>query len=210
MTHQSDKHEEWLSALVDGEVHGEAFVQTLDYAASAQGQANWQLYHVIGETLRDGYAHVRHGPQAQDNVLLQRLRAQLAKEPAPVLAVAQVQPMPAAQEAANASIWRWKLTAGFASLAAVAALGWDIYLTLGQAQPAAMLAQAAPAQAPLQSAPAAPLAAVASVPGDERAVMLRDPRLDELMAAHRKYGNTAALQVPADFLRNANFAAPKH
>lgn len=40
---------------------------------------------------------------------------------------------------------------------------------------------------------------------NEPATMLRDPRLDELMAAHRQYGGAAALQLPADFLRNANF-----
>ena len=38
-------------------------------------------------------------------------------------------------------------------------------------------------------------------------VMIRDPRLDELLAAHRQLGNnTSALQMPAGFLRNATFA----
>lgn len=39
--------------------------------------------------------------------------------------------------------------------------------------------------------------------------MIRDPRLDELLAAHRQYGNTTALQMPAGFLRNATFEAPR-
>ena len=31
-------------------------------------------------------------------------------------------------EAANASVFRWKLAAGFASIAAVVAVGWNGYL----------------------------------------------------------------------------------
>jgi sigma-E factor negative regulatory protein RseA len=45
-------------------------------------------------------------------------------------------------------------------------------------------------------------------PQASASVMLRDPRLDELMAAHQQYGATTTLQMPAGFLRNANFAAP--
>ena len=37
--------------------------------------------------------------------------------------------------------------------------------------------------------------------------MLRDPRLDELLAAHRQLGG-AALQMPSGFLRNATFEGP--
>ena len=39
-------------------------------------------------------------------------------------------------------------------------------------------------------------------------VMLRDPRLDELMAAHKQFGGTSALQMPSGFLRNATFDGP--
>ncbi len=39
-------------------------------------------------------------------------------------------------------------------------------------------------------------------------VMLRDARLDELMAAHKQFGGTSALQKPAGFLRNATFDGP--
>jgi sigma-E factor negative regulatory protein RseA len=35
--------------------------------------------------------------------------------------------------------------------------------------------------------------------------MLRDSRLDELLAAHKQFGGTSALQMPAGFLRNATF-----
>jgi sigma-E factor negative regulatory protein RseA len=50
---------------------------------------------------------------------------------------------------------------------------------------------------------APPVVAVAGNEGQQ--VMIRDPRLDELLAAHKQFGSTAALQMPAGFLRNANF-----
>ena len=37
-------------------------------------------------------------------------------------------------------------------------------------------------------------------------VMLRDARLDELLAAHPQYSSAPNLQMPASFLRNASFA----
>ena len=39
-------------------------------------------------------------------------------------------------------------------------------------------------------------------------LMIRDPHLDELLAAHRQFGGTSALQAPAGFLRNAAFEGP--
>jgi sigma-E factor negative regulatory protein RseA len=39
-------------------------------------------------------------------------------------------------------------------------------------------------------------------------VMLRDPRLDQLLAAHRQSGGASALQVPSGFLRSATFEVP--
>ena len=38
--------------------------------------------------------------------------------------------------------------------------------------------------------------------------MIRDPQLDELLAAHRQLGGASALQMPAGFLRNATFEGP--
>jgi sigma-E factor negative regulatory protein RseA len=44
---------------------------------------------------------------------------------------------------------------------------------------------------------------------DPRApAMLRDPRLDQLLAAHRQLGGATALQAPSGFLRNATFEGP--
>jgi sigma-E factor negative regulatory protein RseA len=88
--------------------------------------------------------------------------------------------------------WGWKLFAGLASVAAVAAIAWNF-----MAVPVASGVQAA------ASAAVAPVAVASQEP-----VMIRDPRLDELLAAHKQFGGNSALQAPAGFLRNATFEVP--
>ena len=99
--------------------------------------------------------------------------------------------------AANSSVFRWKMVAGFASLAAVAAIGWNSLSALqGQGK------QLASAPVPQ------PTEVLAVSEGAGQPVMLRDPRLDELLQAHKQFGSTSALQMPAGFLRNATFEEP--
>ncbi len=214
--------QELLSALVDGELTGPELEQALALAEDAQGQANWQLYHLVGDVLRspDLAHHSQHD-------LLSGLRAQLVQEPplqalsepvaetaaaetaaesvsAPRVAVAsgvleqvQAPTLASAQQrdpAANASVFRWKLAAGFASIAAVAAVGWQV-----------LLVQAPTAIAPQLAQTAAPNV-VAVAAQDGKTVMLRDPNLDALLTLHEQYGTRPSLQVPAEFLRNAGLA----
>lgn len=193
--------QELLSALVDGELTGPELEQALALAENPQGQADWQLYHLVGDVLRS--PDLAHHSQRD---LLTGLRAQLAHEPplpavtTPMVSVApgalqQVQP-PARQHdpAANASVFRWKLAAGFASIAAVAAVGWQV-LTV---------------QVPMATAPQLAQSAVPNVvavaANDGKTVMLRDPQLDALLVLHEQYGSRPSLQVPAEFLRNASLA----
>lgn len=204
--------QELLSALVDGELTGSELEQALALAEEdAQGLANWQLYHLVGDVLRspDLAHHSQHD-------LLSGLRVQLAQEPplqavselesvsAPLVAVApgaleQVQaPAHASAQphdpAANASVFRWKLAAGFASIAAVAAVGWQVLMVQA---PTAMAPQLAQSLVPNVVAVAA---------NDGKTVMLRDPNLDALLTLHEQYGSRPSLQVPAEFLRNAGLA----
>lgn len=236
---------ERLSALADGELQGDEFAGAMVYASTQQGQADWHVYHLIGDVMRGTeVAHATHvgtrAAHAADHAatvdMLGRLRDQLALEPGPHQAVPA--PLVAGatgtpredRAAANASVFRWKLAAGFASLAAVAAFGWNVFADLGAAdQAGAQLAAAQPAgtvpiatstEAPTATstapstapstppAPAAALLAAAGGANDEPQVMLRDQRLDELLAAHKQFGSTSALQMPAGFLRNATFEAP--
>ena len=39
--------------------------------------------------------------------------------------------------------------------------------------------------------------------------VVRDARLEELLAAHKQFGATSALQEPSGFLRNATFDIPQ-
>jgi len=208
---------EQLSALADGELRGQDLVRALDFAASADGRDCWHAYQVIGETLRHGQPQGNHA----DGALLARLRGQIEREGAParllpgslqqVAPPVDVQAPQARDPAANAEVMRWKMAAGFASLAAVAVLGWNAYTGLsGSAAAGAQLASNAPVVvAPADGQVFVATGVTGTAPGaqPQQQVMIRDPRLDELLAAHRQLGNsTNALQMPAGFLRNANFA----
>ena len=152
----------------------------------------------MGDVLRspDLAHHSQHN-------LLTGLRAQLAQEPALQLQSSQLQQVAAGMEqtqapvvalrdpAANHSVFRWKVAASFATVAAMAALGWNLVATPVDGQ-----------GAQLASAPGANSSVVVAT---ENGSVLRDPRLDALLANHQQYASRASLQTPADFLRNASF-----
>ncbi|WP_311221702.1 MULTISPECIES: sigma-E factor negative regulatory protein [unclassified Acidovorax] len=195
------KMQEQLSALADGQLKDEEFAQAMVYAATESGRAHWHAYHVIGDVLRSSELAAPHSV-----ALLDRVRAQIAQEPHPAdLASGELTQVvavkPADSRVANSGVFQWKLAAGFASLAAVAAIGWNAYTGL-QAPAGGQLAAA-----PLTVVPAQPVA-VAERSSNGQPVMIRDPRLDELLAAHKQFGSTTTLQMPAGFLRNATFEAP--
>jgi sigma-E factor negative regulatory protein RseA len=188
-------NQELVSALADGELQGEAFAAAVTRATTdAAGREAWATYHLVGEVLRSGRCEAGSDPAA----FLGRLRERMAAEPAlpPVAAVAPAM-APAGRTAAND--WLWKLVAGVASVAAFAAVGWNMLGTT-----------AGPAAAPQTAAAPVPAPAVtAAVPaGMQQAAMIRDPRLDELLAAHRQLGGATVLQPSSGFLRNATFEGP--
>lgn len=190
---------EQLSALADGQLAPEDMAQALAFADSGEGRQTWQLYQLVGDVLRSPELahHARHD-------VLSGVRAQLAREPRPAPAPPSQVAAAAPDRAANSAVFRWKLVAGLASVVAVAALAWTALPMGGSGVDAGM--QLAEGGAPVQSVPATTMVAVQ---GDgDGPVMLRDPRLDELLAAQRQYSSAAALQMPANFLRNANFSAP--
>lgn len=218
------KNKELLSALVDGELYGDELRQAVAWAEESEGHASWQLYHLVGDVLRS--PELAHHSQHD---LLSGLRAQLAQEPPLSLQSAALEQLAPAQPpltsavpslvrdpVANASVFRWKVAAGFASVAAVAAMGWNLVivpagnssqLAQAPANPASVqLAQGA-SSGPMMSVPQADGSVIAVATGNGSEVILRDPRLDELLAAHRQFGSKASLQMPADFLRNASFAS---
>lgn len=198
---------EQLSALADGQLAEDEMARALAYAAQPEGEATWQLYHLVGDVLRSPDLAK---PANADFMV--RLRAELAKEAPGARADfrAQANEVVAApmKDSANASVFRWKMVAGVASLAAVAAIGWTSLGALqgtgagGGGAQLALSGESSPSPSPAGS----PVVAVADADGQQ--VMIRDPRLDELLAAHKQFGSTSALQMPAGFLRNATFEAP--
>ena len=251
---------EQLSALVDGESSSLHMQAVLSFAESDEGQQSWRMYHLIGDVLRSPElahhsqhdilsgvrAHMEREPIR--GIHLPGVTAESAKQ----WANGSLEQVTGAEEqrltetngatvvqlagrpAANASLFRWKMAAGFASVAAVAAVGWSVMLGSGElsgrqgtaelaqlnpgtvvattaATPAALY-QASPAMRDVEARGDLPLgeqaqsSTVVAVQGpNAQTVMLRDSRLDELLAAHPQYSSAANLQMPASFLRNASF-----
>jgi sigma-E factor negative regulatory protein RseA len=188
----SNLNGELLSALADGELRNEELAAALvacsaDGIVSAGDLGRWGAYHLIGDVLRSQVREPR-----PDVSFIERFGRRLALEPA----IAPVKPAlaPAAPYAAasNDGNFRWKLVAGAAAVAAVSAISWNVF---GLLSPAAA-PQLAQAPAPQQVVVASPMGPV-----------LRDARLEELLAAHRQLGGASALQAPSNFLRNATFDA---
>ena len=167
-----------------------------------------------------------------------RLRARLSSEDAiqsiavPAASTRARDEVDLKTPAANDGLFRWKMVAGLASVASVAAVGWSLATGLGDGGRAQLAAQdAAPAvlSARVQRAPgdARALMAPQAMPGAENVratalveaapasqaavpavVMLRDPRLDELLAAHRQLAAGAALDGAGGLMRTAALERP--
>jgi sigma-E factor negative regulatory protein RseA len=190
-----------MSAFIDNELSLGELDTVLDaYADDADTRTSWQAYHLIGDVLRGSVVPVLPARSAPDFVaaISERLRAE-SIAPLPSLApIAHVR-----GPAANDSVFRWKLVAGLASLAAVVAVSWTLISGAGVPAPAG-------AQLALASGPSTQPSSVAVVVQTAQGQVLRDARLEELLAEHRQYGGMSALQMPAGFLRNATYdAAPQ-
>jgi len=201
---------ERISALADGQLDAQEFDEALGVLCSDDGlRASWQAYHVVGEVLRNG----QHTACRDGADFMADFHARLALEDAlqPALPVAPA--VARREEAANEPVFRWKLVAGAASLAAVAAISWNWIGAAGSGTnapqlaqggaPTAVVATATPAPAPVQALTAQ---RVVIGQGATPQLMLRDPRLDALLEAHQQAAGVS--QMPSGFLRNATFEGP--
>lgn len=211
MADQSIESAERISALVDGQLLGDEFVQALaELESSSAARAKWDIYHVLGDVMRSNQATAR----MHEADFVRRLRQRILENTVEPM-IPDAVPVSAAShrhfpsESANDGSWR--RVAGFASGALVVALAWQGLNWTGASDPTSL-----PQLAQQNAQPAAPTAsAVAFTQAEgnaalgitaDTAVMIRDPQLDALVAAHRQFGGTSALQMPAGFLRNAAFA----
>jgi sigma-E factor negative regulatory protein RseA len=213
----AEMNESRLSALADGELTDrELQALLLDQVDSSEMHATWACYQVIGDALK-GSGGVAGWRAPLD--FLAGVRAGLHEVPGSSVSAMDAVPMTdatmhagaQAKPAANDPVFRWKMVAGLASLAAVMAVSWTV-LGTSQATPGGgaklALVESVPAQK--SSAPAvavAPGAGNASQPvvvNTNQGPLIRDARLEALMAEHR-HGGVSALQMPAGFLRNATY-----
>lgn len=190
---------ELISALADGQLVDDELAQTMTWVASSQeARLTWHAYHVVGDALRSADL----SDCGADRDFVERLRKRLAQVDPPVN-LASVTPVTVVADSrvrsANDAVLRWKWLAVAASFVTVAVLGWHV----GSIDTGSPTQLAAGSVAAGQTALAGNAAVSAEPP-----VMLRDPRLDELLAAHRQFGGTSALQMPSGFLRNATFEQP--
>lgn len=224
---------EQVSALADGQLHGDEFAAVVARLVEEDDlRATWQSYHLVGDVLRAG----AHSPCSDSATFLARFQQRLSEDAVAAVTSTQVprvpqtptqihQQIPNRIEAANEPVFRWKLVAGAASLAAAVAIGWNwigtntalvgVQLAQQQSQTAPVVAvgdtattvATTPASTAPGAAPSPTLSATrVMVANGNPQVMLRDPRLDELLEAHRQAGG--ASQMPSGFLRNATFEAP--
>lgn len=210
---KSGQNGELLSALVDGQLHGEEFSRTAGWVGRDEvARLTWDTYHLVGEVLRSGAAMAH----ARDAEFLHRLTLRLQQESSLATGLSAIHsvaadPLVTAVDvtegatslAANDNIYRWKLLAGVASLAFVSAVGWQAVSGWREQGDAPKLAQLPFSALPQKGSPEGVLQQ--SVVAGEPQLMIRDAQLDALLAAHRQFGGTSALQVPTGFLRNATF-----
>ncbi len=195
-----------LSALMDGEVGESELARACSqWRDDADARASWHAYHLIGDVLRsDDLA----ASPARDAAFLAALQVRLSNEP---IVIAPQAAQPAGMPARRPRRRHW------ATGAAIAAGFFVVAGTLVATQmPDGLGSSDAPAGAAglaqIAEAPAGNLVAVsgpaASAAGDPPMVVLdgqliRDVRLDEYLAAHKKFGGSSAPGGPSGFLRNA-------
>jgi sigma-E factor negative regulatory protein RseA len=205
MNQQESTQHEIVSDLMDGRLRGADFASAVELA-SRPGEARdvWRRYHLLGEVLRSGAS----AALINESGFAEKISARLSLEKIAIENVAyssdsetpgdqQILTTRLDHRSANDPKFRWKLVVGLASFTAVAVLCWSLTVALRGADTAAQLV-AAP-QGAVQ---------VADVEQTGSQVMIRDSHLDALMAAHKQFGGTSALQMPAGFLRNATFEGP--
>ncbi len=193
------KNRALVSDLMDGRLGGTAFAQAVDMTcAHGDARDTWHANHVIGDILRFGDP----AGSVVDAHFADRFKARLARIQPESVAGGGLPPDFEFLDAeghpryesvsANNSSFRWKVVAGVASVVAVAAIGWGVLTSFGGPDASPQMAQSGGA----------------SNSSVEPQVMIRDPHLDALLAAHKQFGGTSALQMPAGFLRNATFEGP--
>ena len=204
---------ERLSALTDGELDTQSTAAACaEWRDDESARSRWHTYQLIGDVLRsDDLASTA----TKDSAFLAALRIRLAEEP---VALAP-QPLPMTEyiittgtvpTPSNVAAKRgWSrfapaaVAAGFVTVAGALTVVWAPQKNVG-------------IEATLASRPATAqlVSGAASQPLEPQTLVvngqvIRDPRLDRYLAAHKQFAGAAMLGVPSAFVRSAAAEAPK-
>lgn len=186
---------EQISALADSELADSHIDVTLTALRQPEEQAAWDIYHQIGDVLRSDDMAVTMRPD-----FAARMAARLAAEPV-IIAPALSKPTTAPQQvgagqksAANNRFKRFAMPGVFAAAAASVALMSAPQLMVamkGNSSQESSQVMVASTPSPVShaavvSAPV-PQAALVSTAVSGRAVVLRDPHIDEYLRAHQRF-----------------------
>jgi sigma-E factor negative regulatory protein RseA len=202
---------ELLSALADGHLTAAECIATLDACKQDPSLlSEWNVYHLVGDVLRSPSSGLAQGA---DMAFVGRLQQRIASEAIvtgktlhsdatprvqavkPRIVLVQPEMPVSRQKAANDGSFRWKMVAGFASIAAVCAIAWSTFGSLSRSDVPQLALDLGNEQV-LVASPMGP--------------MVRDARLEEQLADHRQLGSAATLQMPSGFFRNAAFDTTKN
>lgn len=206
---------EQISALADGELTDRQVEAALAALRQAEGRADWEIYHQIGDVLRSDDMAVKMSPG-----FTARMAARLELEPAivaptnnPVLPeehAVGVARFSASVNMVSSRARRWAIPGMIAAaVASVAFVATPQLMVAMKSQPApsgseTMVASAGTAQPIKVSGTASTtgqFAAVSSTAAGE--VVLRDPRIDDYLLAHQRF--SPSMYSTAQFARSATF-----
>jgi sigma-E factor negative regulatory protein RseA len=193
-----------LSALMDGELDASAAGRACgQWRDDPEVRSQWHAYHLIGDVLRsDDLA----SDGAHDAAFLAAFRQRLAKEPV-VLAPAAAPASPV-QAMVRRRSWATPVAvaAGFVAVAGVLVVTqMSGGLSLRGVPADASMAQSSNGLSTVVAVAGGSASGVAGDPQVEvlNGQLIRDVRLDEYLAAHKKFGGSSVPGGPSGFLRNA-------
>lgn len=191
-----DPIREALSALVDGEADAAGAADGVSrWRDDDDAKTTWHAYQLIGDVLRSEDLAAGH----RDRVFMQRLHARLIQEPT-VLAPAPDVPQAHPDVVHAGMLHRWAVPLGLAAGVALV-LGALLVVRQGPLADGPVLAEAKPG-------PSLPPIELAAVAGSSSApVLLRDPRLDRYLAAHKQFQSANAMGPSTGFIRSATYDA---
>lgn len=193
---------ERISALADGELSSDQAEAALTALREKERQADWEIYHQIGDVLRSDDMAVR-----LSSGFAARMAARLELEPV-IIAPASMNkpealPEPDVQRQpvvrAKHSARRWALPGMAAAVAAVAFITMPQLMVAMKMEPANATSQMTALAA---GTPSEPAVVSASAP---EGVVLRDPGIDDYLLAHQRF--SPSLYSTAQYARSATFAA---